>query len=636
VLVQELRKIQEHFGYLPERELRGLSERLDVPLHRINEVVSFFPHYRRNAPPDVEVHVCRDQACHLRGGRECLRRLREVAQGIVGDRRVKVEGVSCLGRCDGAPAVLIELHKAGHPDQARVLQCTVVRDYAERLRTIVAAHLEGRDVPGDLVDRSPRPWRIDPYYSLRTGAAGPKPAAAGQTQGVASSDPGPPAGSQFYEAARLFANQLKKVGSSDARQSAGDNLIVEALKTAELRGMGGAGVLAAIKWGDVRRARGEEKFIVCNADESEPATFKDREILLRTPELVIEGMVLAALLVRAQKGYIYVRHEYHDQIRVLNEAIGGARALGVVGRDVIGTGWPFELEVFESPGGYVCGEQGALIEALEERRAEPRNRPPQLETNGLFDKPTLLSNVETFAWVPAIVIHRGEWYAAQGRQGGPWYARKGKTGAKGLRFFSICGDLNRPGVYEVEIGSTLGELIDAAGGVRDGLALKAVALSGPSGGFVPASLTRHDILPAFQRNFPADRETIDVRELPLDLDELRTLGLMLGAGITVYAETAGVNMFDQALTATRFFRNESCGKCVPCRVGSQKLVQIGERVVQPGVGADVLAKDKALVDELLATLELTSICGLGMSAAKPLASAFQSFWNDLGLRKPID
>ena len=207
----------------------------------------------------------------------------------------------------------------------------------------------------------------------------------------------------------------------------------------------------------------------------------------------------------------------------MNEALAVARDRGVLGPDVLGTGLPFDVEVFVSPGGYVCGEQGALIEAIEEHRAEPRNRPPQLETNGLFDKPTLLSNVETFAWVPAIALNGGKWYADSGRKGGPWYTAKGKAGAAGLRFFSICGDVRKPGVYEVEIGSTLGELIDLAGGVRDGLPLKAVAPSGPSGGFIPAVLSKADVGARFERNFPAGRDTLDIRELPLDIDEFRSL-----------------------------------------------------------------------------------------------------------------
>jgi len=626
MLVQQFRIIQERHGYLPRPELEELSSRLEVPLHRLHEVISFFPHYHLEPPPEVEVHVCRDLACHLRGAAECLQSLQGVASEFGDGNRLRVEGASCLGRCDGAPGVLIELHRPGRPDQARVLQRPAVADYAARLRAIVAAHFEGREVPADVLDRTPRSWRIDPYHRLTAG----DPANAAARPVVPESGVGPPR----YKAARLFAESLKEARSADERRVAGDGLI-EALRVAELRGMGGAGIPAFRKWLDVRDARGDEKYVVCNADESEPATFKDREILLHTADLVIEGMVLAALLVRAAHGYIYVRHEYHDQIHALNEALREARRWGVVGPDVLGTGWCFDLEVFESPGGYICGEQGALIEAIEERRAEPRNRPPQLETNGLFDKPTLLSNVETFAWVPAIVLNGGAWYAALGRKGGVWYTRKNKLGAQGQRFFSICGDVNRPGVYEVEIGTTLGELIDQAGGVRDRLPLKAVAPSGPSGGFIPAVLTRDDVPAEFRRAFPTDRDELDVRELPLDLDEFRTLGLMLGAGLTVYAQAEGVNMLDQALSATRFFRNESCGKCVPCRIGSQKLVQIGERIAQGPLGSQDFSRDKALVDELQKTLELTSICGLGMSAAKPLASALQSFWRDLGLRQPI-
>ena len=195
--------------------------------------------------------------------------------------------------------------------------------------------------------------------------------------------------------------------------------------------------------------------------------------------------------------------------------------------------------------------------------------------------------------------------------------------------------MKSPGVFEVEIGSTLGELVDLAGGVRDGLPLKAVAPSGPSGGFIPAVLTKEDVGARAARNFPDGRETLDIRELPLDIDEFRSLNLMLGAGLTVYALDQGVNMLDHALNASRFFRNESCGKCVPCRIGSQKLVLIGEGIAKQAGSAKDLSREKALVNELLEILELTSICGLGMSAAKPLSTVLQSFWKDLGLAEPI-
>jgi formate dehydrogenase beta subunit len=613
MLLPQLRAIQERVGYLPDEELKRLADRLDVHLHRIHEVVSFFPHFRRKPPPDVEVRVCRDIACHLRGAPACLAGLKMVAEDFGDDTRVNVESVSCLGRCDGAPAVLVELHKAGQPEQVRILQQPFDGDLRARLRTIITAHFEGREVPPDAVDRTPRPWRIDPYQRTTDGDG---------------------AQARLYSGARSIAEKLK-VAAGDPDRSAVRKSVLAEIEQATLRGMGGAGTPAVQKWRDVMEARGDEKYVVCNADESEPATFKDRELLLRTPDLIIEGMIIAALLFRAKFGYIYIRHEYHDQIHAVDEALKVARARGALGGNVFGTGISFDMEVFMSPGGYVCGEQGALIEAIEERRSEPRNRPPQLETNGLYDKPTLLSNVETFAWAPAIIANGGKWYADSGRKGGPWYTARKKPGAPGLRFFSVCGDVKSPGVFEVEIGSTLGELLDLAGGVRDGLPLKAVAPSGPSGGFIPAVLTKEDVGARAARNFPDGRETLDIRELPLDIDEFRSLNLMLGAGLTVYALEPGVNMLDHALNASRFFRNESCGKCVPCRIGSQKLVLIGEGIAKQGGSARDLSREKALVNELLEILELTSICGLGMSAAKPLSTVLQSFWKDLGLAEPI-
>ncbi len=239
-----------------------------------------------------------------------------------------------------------------------------------------------------------------------------------------------------------------------------------------------------------RRERSRpECYVICNADESEPSTFKDREILMRAPHLVVEGMVLGALVVGAERGYVYIRHEYFDQIRAVQGEIELARKLGAVGRDVLGTGQPFELEVFESPGGYICGEQSALIEAIEERRAEPRNRPPAIEANGLFNQPTLLNNVETFAWVPFIKLNGGECYRDSGVSDTPWYVAKRKPGTnpdqlprgKGLRFFSICGDVARPGAYEVPVGLTVGELIAMAGGMRNGAAAPRSGALGPIG-----------------------------------------------------------------------------------------------------------------------------------------------------------
>jgi NADH:ubiquinone oxidoreductase subunit F (NADH-binding) len=380
--------------------------------------------------------------------------------------------------------------------------------------------------------------------------------------------------------------------------------------------MGGAGVPATQKWNDVRQARGDRKFVIVNGDESEPGTFKDRELLLRTPHLVIEGVILAGMLTKAERGFIYIRHEYEPQIEAMKAAIRRAESLGVCGENALGTGRSFPIEVYVSPGGYICGEQSALIEAMEDKRAEPRNKPPMIETNGYLDKPTLLSNVETFAWVPAI------W-----QNGGAWYRDLGINGCKGARFFSISGDLRNPGVFEVPNGLPLRDLIEKyAGGIRDGMSLKSVATSGPSAGFLPPHIPAA-ALPGSARAKLGSAAYLDLLDVPLDLQAFRDLGLMLGAGLVVYGETA--DMVDQAVNATEFFRNESCGKCVPCRVGCQKLVEIGLNVRDGRYNDTTVTKAEEMIGDLRTAMEMASICGLGMVGANPLGSVIRYFPADL-------
>ena len=631
MLLSHLRSIQEHFGYLPADEIDDLSARLKVPLHRLHEVISFFPHFRLAPPADVAVRVCRDQACHLRGADSDLQALEGVARELGGGERVTVEGVSCLGRCDRAPAVLLELRRKGMRDDVRVVTHKTIHECAQRVREVARAHLDGAPVPADTVDRHPLGWRIDPY---KPDSLDESPG-DGRIAGLRSSE--------RYSAVREFATAIQQAKDAASTKAARQGLI-ENLKISDLRGMGGAGRPAFSKWGEVceEAERSTASFVICNGDESEPSTFKDREILLRAPHLVIEGMVLGALLVGATRGYVYIRHEYFEQVHAVETEIERARELGVVGANVLGTGQSFELEVFESPGGYICGEQSALIEAIEEHRAEPRNRPPVIEVNGLFNKPTLLNNVETFAWVPAIMLNGGAWYRDSGVAEGAWYvSRRDPAGnrdqwprGRGSRFFSICGDVAKPGVFEVPVGTTIGELIAMAGGMRDGLELLAFAPSGPSGGLLPAVLTPNDLPVKRRGRFPAGRSEISLLELPLDKAEFDHLGLMLGAGLLVVARqpggTAESQVLDIALNATRFFRNESCGKCVPCRVGSQKLVQIGERLMQGPADPATKAELFDLVRALQQTMEQTSICGLGTSASKPLASLYEHDWSKHG------
>jgi NADH:ubiquinone oxidoreductase subunit F (NADH-binding)/NADH:ubiquinone oxidoreductase subunit E len=510
MILRELRRITEKWGFLPKAELISLAERLEVPLHRLHEVITFFPHFRLEPPPAAEVRVCRDMACHLRGADRCYEAMtaladefgverRVLADEIVdrnGDEpspppalakslqpRVEVSWVSCLGRCDTAPALLVEFHARGRSHPARALTAENLGDAAARARVLISAHQTGVDVPPEPLDRTWLSGQIDPYAGHNTEAIGREP----------------------YAAVRQYGEQLKQAHDDASRRAIGDSLI-ETLKVSDLRGMGGAGRPAFSKWSEVRieSERADATYVICNGDESEPSTFKDRELLLRAPHLVVEGMVLGALLVGAHRGYIYIRHEYYQQIEAVEKEIARARDLRVLGDDVLGTGLAFDLETFESPGGYVCGEQSALIEAIEEHRAEPRNRPPAVEANGLYNRPTLLNNVETFAWVPAIVVRGGAWYRDVGVQDSQWYQSKAKSGARGrgLRLFSICGDVTCPGVYEVPVGLTLGELIERAGGMRGGLPLLAFAPSGPSGGFLPASLRPSDLLVKISKVLP--------------------------------------------------------------------------------------------------------------------------------------
>jgi NADH:ubiquinone oxidoreductase subunit F (NADH-binding) len=559
MIIQELRCIQDRFGYLPEDELRALGERLTVPLYRLHEVASFFPHYRLTPPPAADVKVCRDLACHRRGAKPLQQRLAARAGELGDGKSVAVEGVSCLGQCDQAPAVSVNDH---------VYHGLTEAELDARIRSAAA----GEPLPRQTTDRSPCGWRIDPYDGRPT-----------------------------YEVLRRFL------------QTPHADSILKELEIANLRGMGGAGFPTFRKWSAVRVAPGPEKYVICNADESEPGTFKDRELLHRTPHLLLEGMVLAGLVTGATRGYVYVRHEYEDAIKALQAAIREAYEQHLCGDTVLGSGRSFALEVFVSPGGYICGEESALLEAMEDRRAEPRNKPPFPVTHGLHGKPTVINNVETLCWVPVIV-----------QRGGAWYRDQGVNGATGLRFVSVSGDVNRPGVYEVPFGQTVRDLLQSAGGLRDGQLLKAVAPSGPSGGFLPAQLPVEGLPEKFVKDrVPSGAKTYDILDLPLDLNTLASLGRMLGGAFFVVGDRAC--MVDLALNGVEFFRNESCGKCVPCRVGSQKLAELLAEIPRGRFPRDRLP----LIEDLAQAMALTSICGLGQVAANPATTVIKYFREEL-------
>ena len=602
MIVQELYRIQSQHGFLPRQELVALADRLALPLYRVQEVVSFFPHYHTKLPPKIEIQVCRDMACQLRGSGTLHDQLEALAAKHPA-ANAEVCFASCLGRCDRAPAVRIcgndAADDAGHSHTVRTLLGRSPDEVCEQVRAVLAGGSIDKvphDSDTDYAAVDANQWRINIYAN--------QPA------------------TERYASIRRFILASKDTEHRNAECKR----IVQALETAGLLGMGGAGGRAFKKWSEVREAVGEQKYVVCNADESEPGTFKDRELLLRTPHLVLEGVVLAGLFLGATRGYIYVRHEYEEQIKALEAEIKAAQEIGACGDNIFGSGLSFPVEVFVSPGGYICGEQTALIEALEDKRAEPRNRPPELQTNGLWNMPTLLNNVETLAWVPSIVLRdEGRWYAQQGA------VQQGAAQPfQGTRFFSVSGDVVRPGVYEVPIGITLGELLDKhAGGMRGGQKLKAVALSGPSGGFTPALLPADSLSPALKERLPPNAAGIDIRDLELDLGLFRKFNLMLGAGIIVYGENA--DLVEQAQVCLEFYRHESCGKCVPCRIGSTKLAEIGAALHAKQLDAaqiDALKKDSRVV-ELAAIMRQTAICGLGTVAANPLTTLLAHFEDDI-------
>jgi NADH:ubiquinone oxidoreductase subunit F (NADH-binding)/NADH:ubiquinone oxidoreductase subunit E len=528
---EELREIQHEYGYLPVEQLQLLAGKIQLPLSQIHAVASFYPHFRLTPPPRVDVRVCGDMTCHIRGGPEVKAALQQAFRGT---EDVVIRDVSCLGRCDQAPAVCV--NELIYPEMSASGAVGMARDV-----------LSGRQLPAE--PRDGRKVRVasDPYEGKPT-----------------------------YGVVRKFI---------ETRDWAG---VIATLKNSSLRGMGGAGFPTGMKWEIVRNAPGTERYIVCNADESEPGTIKDRFLMEQVPWLVIEGMIMAGLVTGARKGILYIRHEYEGPREILQEEIARCYAQRLLGKTILGSDLTFDLEIFVSPGGYICGEESALLEAIEGKRSEPRNKPPFPGTHGLWNKPTVINNVETFTFATAILARGIEWYKAQGM-----------NGSVGMKFVGISGDVNRPGIYEVPMGTKYSELIDQyGGGISGGKAMLSFAPSGPSAGYLPASMA----------------------ELRLDWNAVAAAGSMVGSGaIVVCAE--GRCMLDMALNAVRFFRNESCGKCVPCRVGSQKMTDMLTAWTQGKSGAG----DFQLLDELSTAMKMTSICGLGQVVPVPIVSVMKHF-----------
>ncbi len=364
--------------------------------------------------------------------------------------------------------------------------------------------------------------------------------------------------------------------------------IVQEVSKSGLRGRGGAGYPTGLKWGTVAKTIGTTKYVICNADEGDPGAFMDRSVLESDPHRVLEGMIVAGYAVGASQGYIYVRAEYPLAIKRLQTAIREARRLGLLGSQICNTKFSFDIEIRIGGGAFVCGEETALIASIEGRRGTPRPRPPFPAQSGLWEMPTLINNVETYANIPSIL-----------RRGGEWYASLGTKKSKGTKVFALCGKVRNVGLIEVPMGTPLRQIIfEIGGGVPEGYRFKAVQTGGPSGGCIPEQFL----------------------DLPVDYESLKEVGSIMGSGGMIVMDDSAC-MVNVARYFMEFCMSESCGKCIPCRAGTAQMFELLTRMTT-GTAAP---KDLDLLEELCDMVSSTSLCGLGQSAPNPVLSTLRYF-----------
>jgi len=553
-LLPALHAVQDRIGWISQPALNYVCRRLAVAPAEAYGVATFYALYATTPRPPVVAHVCDDIACRLAGAEEtCAALERTVGAAGAADAEGRVGWLRspCLGLCERAPAALIT--SAG--EQARVVSAAPV-DAAG-----VVARLDGGATPR-------RPGRIPQqgHGSLRLL----------RRVGVVD-----PSSLDDYRAYGGYAALPRAI-------EMGAEAVIAEVTASKLMGRGGAAFPTGRKWSAVAGQPAQPHYLVCNADESEPGTFKDRVLMEGDPFAIVEAMTIAALATGAGQGYLYIRGEYPEAEAAIRGAISAAREANLLGPDILGSGLVFEIEVRRGAGAYICGEETALFESIEGKRGEPRNKPPFPVEVGLFGKPTVVNNVETLANVPLIL-----------EMGGQAYAGIGTEGSTGPRLFCLSGHVERPGVYEVEFGATLGDLVDMAGGVPGDRAIRAILLGGAAGVFVgPDSLT-----------------------MPLTFEDTRAAGATLGSGvIMVFDETA--DLVGTLRRIARFFRDESCGQCVPCRVGSVRQEELLTRLA---ASSGVRSRDEELVllREIGQAMRDASICGLGQTASSAIESVFR-------------
>jgi NADH-quinone oxidoreductase subunit F len=546
-LLPALHQAQQIHGWIPEHIAAEVGRLLNVPLADVHGVIDFYEMLSRTPQGRTVVRVCEAPVCAVAGGdnlASALCHYLKVAPGEVSaDGAFGVEHVPCLGLCDHAPALLIGEAAAGaiSPDA----------------------------VPALCAGTSPRPITyVAGDLRLLTANCG-----NGRTTSLAE-----------YTSRGGYRALRKALGMKPGE-------VLGEVKAAGLVGRGGAAFPTGIKWEGAANAQGQPKYIVCNADESEPGTFKDRVLMEEDPHRTIEGMIIAAHAVGARHGYIYVRGEYPHAFETLGNAVHEARQAGLIAPNVLGSGLSFDMEMRLGAGAYICGEETALLESIEGKRGFPRIKPPFPTTHGLFGKPTVINNVETFCNIPLIIDG-----------GAAEYRKIGTERSPGPKLFCVSGQIQRPGLYEVPFGVTLRHLLlDLAGGIKSGRKLQAVLMGGAAGAF-------------------AIEKDLDVI---LAFESLSAAGLPLGSGaVMVFDDSADLR--DVLHRLGHFFARESCGKCYPCQLGTERQVEILER----NATDKPVAGDPERLSDIGGTMIDASLCGLGQTAATAVLSAMK-LWPEM-------
>ena len=552
---------QDQFGFLSDELLEEIAKRVGLNLIEVTETLAYYSMLRRKPEGRYHIQVCTNISCMLRGGNELFQHVQK-RLGI-GNKQVSPNGtfsleeVECIGACTGAPAIQINYDYHENLDPSKIDTIFEQLEQGKRPKpvSVISGAIHERH-PAEVVVISrrfgiPNSNKIDVYLK--------------------------------HDGYQALEKALKQMTPDQ---------IVDEVKKSNLRGRGGAGFPAGMKWSFVpKETGGKPKYIIANGDESEPGTSKDRPLMEMDPHQLIEGMVIAGRAVGAERGFIYIRGEYRYVIDIVQAAIDEAYAKGYLGKNILGSGFNFDLVAHTGAGAYECGEESALMESLEGKRGYPRIRPPFPAVVGLYGCPTVINNVETLSSVPAVILRGGEWYAGLGTP---------KNG--GTRLYAVSGHVNRPGIYELPMGFNMKRMIEeVAGGVPSGKKIKAVV---PGGSSCPL-LTGDEI------------------DIAMDFDSVAKAGSMLGSGGTVVLDE-DTCMVDFARRIMHFYAHESCGWCIPCREGTAWLRQLLDRFHDGGGRPS----DIPLIDELSKNMLGRTFCPLGDAAAMPTISIVKKWRNE--------